>query len=120
MKVRSTTRASKNSPSGSASARDTLLRLFKKHVASPTQVAQTARVQRAKRMIDNTNLADDRDCPRRGFWQLAAFQYGICRCLQAPTDRAPARKAPSCAAGPACANVFPRQRGVGSTCAEPR
>ena len=26
----------------------------------------------------------------------------------------------SCAAGPACANVFPRQRGVGSTCAEPR
>jgi methylphosphotriester-DNA--protein-cysteine methyltransferase len=34
-----------------------LLRLFKKHVgASPTQVAQTARVQRAKRLIDNTNL----------------------------------------------------------------
>src|SRR5690349_8486375 len=35
-----------------------LSRLFKKHVgASPSQVAQTARVQRAKRMIDNTDLA---------------------------------------------------------------
>jgi AraC family transcriptional regulator of adaptative response / DNA-3-methyladenine glycosylase II len=34
-----------------------LLWLFKKHVdASPTQVAQTAWVQRAKRMIDNTDL----------------------------------------------------------------
>jgi methylphosphotriester-DNA--protein-cysteine methyltransferase len=42
-----------------------LSRLFKKHVgASPTQVAQTARVQRANRAIDNTDAGNDRDCAR--------------------------------------------------------
>jgi len=71
-----------------------LLRLFKKHVgASPTQVAQTARVQRAKRMIDNSNLPMA-ESPRRRLWQLAPFQHDICLCLQAATDRAPARKPP--------------------------
>jgi AraC family transcriptional regulator of adaptative response / DNA-3-methyladenine glycosylase II len=34
-----------------------LSRLFRKHLgASPTQVARTARVQRAKRLIDGTDL----------------------------------------------------------------
>ena len=51
-----------------------LLRLFKKHVgASPTQVAQTARVQRAKRMIDNTYLPMTAIALAAGFGSLRRF-----------------------------------------------
>ena len=51
-----------------------LSRLFKKHVgASPSQVAQTARVQRAKRMIDNTDLAMTEIALVAGFGSLRRF-----------------------------------------------
>lgn len=51
-----------------------LSRLFKKHVgASPSQVAQTARVQRAKRMIDNTHLAMTEIALAAGFGSLRRF-----------------------------------------------
>jgi len=51
-----------------------LLRLFKKHVgASPTLVAQTARVQRAKRMIDNTYLPMTAIALAAGFGSLRRF-----------------------------------------------
>jgi AraC family transcriptional regulator of adaptative response/methylated-DNA-[protein]-cysteine methyltransferase len=51
-----------------------LSRLFKKHVgASPSQVAQTARVQRAKRMIDNTDLAMTEIAFAAGFGSLRRF-----------------------------------------------
>jgi len=51
-----------------------LSRLFKKHVgASPTQVAQTARVQRAKRMIDNTDLTMTEIALAAGFGSLRRF-----------------------------------------------
>ena len=51
-----------------------LSRLFKKHVgASPSQVAQTARVQRAKRMIDNTDLAMTEIALAAGFGSLRRF-----------------------------------------------
>jgi len=51
-----------------------LLRLFKKHVgASPTQVAQTARVQRAKRLIDNTDLPMTEIALAAGFGSLRRF-----------------------------------------------
>jgi len=51
-----------------------LSRLFKKHVgASPTQVAQTARVQRAKRMIDNTYLPMTAIALAAGFGSLRRF-----------------------------------------------
>src|SRR5437764_8561566 len=51
-----------------------LSRLFKKHVgASPSQVAQTARVQRAKRMIDNTDLAMTDIALAAGFGSLRRF-----------------------------------------------
>jgi AraC family transcriptional regulator of adaptative response / DNA-3-methyladenine glycosylase II len=67
--------------------------LFKKHVgASPTQIAQTARVQRAKRMIDNTDLPMTAIALAAKLWQLAPFQHGICRCLRAPANCAPADK----------------------------
>ena len=51
-----------------------LSRLFKKHVgASPSQVAQTARVRRAKRMIDNTDLAMTEIALAAGFGSLRRF-----------------------------------------------
>jgi AraC family transcriptional regulator of adaptative response/methylated-DNA-[protein]-cysteine methyltransferase len=51
-----------------------LARLFKKHVgASPTQVAQTARVQRAKRLIDNTDLPMTEIALAAGFGSLRRF-----------------------------------------------
>jgi AraC family transcriptional regulator of adaptative response / DNA-3-methyladenine glycosylase II len=51
-----------------------LARLFRKHVgASPTQVAQTARVQRAKRLIDNTDLPMIEIALSAGFRSLRRF-----------------------------------------------
>jgi AraC family transcriptional regulator of adaptative response/methylated-DNA-[protein]-cysteine methyltransferase len=51
-----------------------LTRLFKKHIgASPTQVAHTARVQRAKRMIDNTDLPMTQIALAAGFGSLRRF-----------------------------------------------
>jgi AraC family transcriptional regulator, regulatory protein of adaptative response / methylated-DNA-[protein]-cysteine methyltransferase len=51
-----------------------LSRLFTKHVgASPSQVAETARVQRAKRMIDDTDLAMTEIALAAGFGSLRRF-----------------------------------------------
>ncbi len=51
-----------------------LSRLFARHVgASPTQVAQTARVQRAKRLLDGTTLPMAEVALRAGFGSLRRF-----------------------------------------------
>jgi AraC family transcriptional regulator of adaptative response / DNA-3-methyladenine glycosylase II len=51
-----------------------LCRLFRKHLgASPTQVAQTARVQRAKRLIDATGLPMTEIALAAGFGSLRRF-----------------------------------------------
>jgi len=51
-----------------------LARLFAKHLgASPLQVAQTARVQRAKRLIDSTDLTMSEIALRAGFASLRRF-----------------------------------------------
>ena len=51
-----------------------LARLFAKHLgASPLQVAQTARVQRAKRLIDSTDLTIAEIAFRAGFTSLRRF-----------------------------------------------
>jgi len=51
-----------------------LARLFAKHLgASPLQVAQTARVQRAKRLIDSTDLTISEIAFRAGFASLRRF-----------------------------------------------
>ena len=51
-----------------------LSRLFRKHLgASPTQVAKTARVQRAKRLLDETNLLMAEIAMRSGFGSLRRF-----------------------------------------------
>src|SRR5882672_5865686 len=62
-----------------------LSRLFKKHVgASPSQVAQTARVQRAKRMIDNTDLAMTEIALVAGFGSLRRFNTVFAAVYQRP------------------------------------
>jgi AraC family transcriptional regulator of adaptative response / DNA-3-methyladenine glycosylase II len=51
-----------------------LSRLFKKHVgASPTQLAQTGRIQRAKRFLDATYLPMTEIALRSGFRSLRRF-----------------------------------------------
>src|SRR6266542_2558467 len=51
-----------------------LSRLFEKHVgANPTQVAKTARIQRAKRLIDSTDLPMTEIALRSGFRSLRRF-----------------------------------------------
>jgi AraC family transcriptional regulator of adaptative response/methylated-DNA-[protein]-cysteine methyltransferase len=62
-----------------------LSRLFKKHVgASPSQVAQTARVQRAKRMIDNTDLAMTEIALAAGFGSLRRFNTAFAAVYKRP------------------------------------
>jgi AraC family transcriptional regulator of adaptative response / DNA-3-methyladenine glycosylase II len=49
-------------------------RLFQRHIgASPLQVARTARVQRAKRLLDQTNLPMTEISARSGFSSLRRF-----------------------------------------------
>ena len=51
-----------------------LSRLFKKHLgASPVQVARTSRVQRAKRLLDETDLSMTEIALRSGFRSLRRF-----------------------------------------------
>jgi AraC family transcriptional regulator of adaptative response / DNA-3-methyladenine glycosylase II len=51
-----------------------LSRLFDKHLgASPAQMAKTARVQRAKRLLDNTDLPMTEIASRSGFRSLRRF-----------------------------------------------
>jgi len=51
-----------------------LSRLFQRHLgASPTQVARTARVQRAKRLLDETDMAMAEVAMRAGFGSLRRF-----------------------------------------------
>jgi AraC family transcriptional regulator of adaptative response / DNA-3-methyladenine glycosylase II len=51
-----------------------LSRLFQKHLgASPIQIAKTARVQRAKRLLDETDLSMAQIAMRAGFGSLRRF-----------------------------------------------
>lgn len=51
-----------------------LSRLFRRHLgAAPTQIARTARVQRAKRMLDTTDLPMTEIALRAGFGSLRRF-----------------------------------------------
>jgi AraC family transcriptional regulator of adaptative response / DNA-3-methyladenine glycosylase II len=81
-------------------------RLFQKHLgASPSQVARTARVQRAKRLLDETALPMIEVAERAGFASLRLFNavfadvYGADAKRRAPTARQsglglPKRKGP--------------------------
>jgi AraC family transcriptional regulator of adaptative response / DNA-3-methyladenine glycosylase II len=53
-------------------------RLFAKHLgASPLQIARTNRVQRAKRLLDSTNLPISEIAMRTGFFEHSSFQHGL-------------------------------------------
>ncbi|MGY3615584.1 bifunctional transcriptional activator/DNA repair enzyme AdaA [Bradyrhizobium sp. USDA 10063] len=64
-----------------------LSRLFKKHLgASPAQVARTSRVQRAKRLLDETDLPMTEIALRSGFRSLRRFNTVFAEVYQrAPT-----------------------------------
>jgi AraC family transcriptional regulator of adaptative response/methylated-DNA-[protein]-cysteine methyltransferase len=60
-------------------------RLFQKHFgASPTQVAKTARVQRAKRLIDSTDLPMTEIAFRAGFRSLRRFNAVFAEVYRCP------------------------------------
>jgi len=62
-----------------------LARLFRKHLsASPLQVAQTARVQRAKRLLDSTDLAMSEIAFRAGFASLRRFNAVFAQVYRRP------------------------------------
>ena len=62
-----------------------LARLFKKHVgATPTQAAQTARVQRAKRLIDRTDLSMTEIALAAGFGSLRRFNAVFAKVYRRP------------------------------------
>ena len=66
-----------------------LHRLFLQHVgASPIAVAQTRRLHFAKRLIDETDAADDAHRARRGLREPAALQSRLQRNLRQGTARA--------------------------------
>jgi len=62
-----------------------LSRLFRKHLdASPLQVAQTARVQRAKRLLDSTALTMSEIAFRAGFASLRRFNAVFAQVYRRP------------------------------------
>ena len=62
-----------------------LSRLFRKHLdASPLQVAQTARVQRAKRLLDSTALTMSEIAFRSGFASLRRFNAVFAQVYRRP------------------------------------
>jgi AraC family transcriptional regulator of adaptative response/methylated-DNA-[protein]-cysteine methyltransferase len=65
-----------------------LARLFAKHVqASPSQVAKTVRVQRAKRLLDTTDLPVSEVALRAGFGSLRRFNAVFAEVYgRAPTE----------------------------------
>jgi AraC family transcriptional regulator of adaptative response / DNA-3-methyladenine glycosylase II len=72
-----------------------LSRLFRDHLGStPTQVARTARVQRAKRLIDETDLSMTEIAGKAGFSSLRSFNAAFRDIYRrAPTDLRRNRKA---------------------------
>jgi len=67
-----------------------LVRLFAKHVqASRLQVAKTARVQRAKRRLDTTDLAVAEVALQAGFASLRRFNTVFAELYSLAADRDP-------------------------------
>lgn len=62
-----------------------LARLFARHLnASPVQVAKTARVQRAKRLLDETDLTMTQVAMRAGFGSLRRFNAAFSEVYRRP------------------------------------
>ena len=70
-----------------------LSRLFKQHIgASPTQAAKTFRLQRAKRMLNDTDLSITEIAYRAGFGSLRRFNAAFSELYDRPPSKI--RKAP--------------------------
>ena len=77
-----------------------LSRLFAQHLAaSPVQVAQTARVQRAKRLIDETDLPMAEIAGRAGFGSLRRFNAVFAQVYRRPPSDIRRTRGPSGAKG---------------------
>jgi AraC family transcriptional regulator, regulatory protein of adaptative response / methylated-DNA-[protein]-cysteine methyltransferase len=92
-----------------------LSRLFQRHLgASPIQVAKTARVQRAKRLIDDTELSMAQIAMRAGFGSLRRFNAVFAEVYaRPPTEIRKQTKAGSVGSPPLPPNrqtARPRQR----------
>jgi AraC family transcriptional regulator of adaptative response / DNA-3-methyladenine glycosylase II len=75
-----------------------LNRLFQRHLgASPTQVAQTARVQRAKRLIDETDLPMTEIADRAGFGSLRRFNTVFAQVYRRPPSQVRRARCPAAA-----------------------
>ena len=62
-----------------------LARLFQRHLgASPAAVARTARVQRAKRLVDGTDLPMTEVAAQAGFASLRSFNAGVRQVWRCP------------------------------------
>jgi AraC family transcriptional regulator of adaptative response / DNA-3-methyladenine glycosylase II len=73
-----------------------LSRLFQKHLgASPIQVAQTKRVQRAKRLIDETDLPMTEIADRAGFGSLRRFNTAFAEVYRRPPSDIRRARSPS-------------------------
>ena len=73
-----------------------LSRLFQKHLsASPIEVAQTRRVQRAKRLIDETDLPMAEIAERAGFGSLRRFNTLFAQVYRCPPSKIRRARGPS-------------------------
>lgn len=73
-----------------------LARLFRAHLdANPSEVAQTARIQRAKRLIDGTDLPMSEIAYRAGFSSLRRFNAVFAEVYRRPPSEIRRRKASS-------------------------
>jgi AraC family transcriptional regulator, regulatory protein of adaptative response / methylated-DNA-[protein]-cysteine methyltransferase len=71
-----------------------LARLFRAHLdANPSEVAQTARIQRAKRLIDGTDLPMSEIAYRAGFSSLRRFNAVFAEVYRRPPSEIRRRKA---------------------------
>jgi transcriptional regulator GlxA family with amidase domain len=71
-------------------------RLFRRHIgASPLQVAQTVRVQRAKRLLDQTTLPMTEIASRAGFASLRRFNTMFGKVYKQPPSVIRKKKGPA-------------------------
>jgi AraC family transcriptional regulator, regulatory protein of adaptative response / methylated-DNA-[protein]-cysteine methyltransferase len=84
-----------------------LARLFRRHLgASPAAVARTLRVQRAKRLIDATDLPMTKVAARAGFASLRSFNACVRQTYRsAPTDLRRRRRPAQARCGIACGTM---------------
>ena len=74
-----------------------LSRLFQRHVgASPVQTAKTFRLQRAKRLLDDTDLLITAIAYRAGFKSVRHFNAAFVDLYQQPPSGFRKRRSPTC------------------------